>query len=116
MELYLSPARAGSGKTSTLYTALSAINDAIRKIITIEDPIEYQLRGINQIEVSEKSGLTFARGLRSILYLKHNLSWLVWRAGEHLMSNTYLLQRKYGIQPGGYVGCPVILQWSSSVR
>jgi type II secretion system protein E len=57
----------GSGKTSTLYTALSAINDEIRKIITIEDPIEYQLRGINQIQVSEKSGLTFARGLRSIL-------------------------------------------------
>ncbi|HZM02537.1 MAG TPA: GspE/PulE family protein [Candidatus Saccharimonadales bacterium] len=57
----------GSGKTSTLYTALNAINDAVRKIITIEDPIEYQLRGINQIQVSEKSGLTFARGLRSIL-------------------------------------------------
>jgi len=57
----------GSGKTSTLYTALSAINDTIRKIITIEYPIEYQLRGVNQIQVSEKSGLTFARGLRSIL-------------------------------------------------
>jgi len=57
----------GSGKTSTLYTALNEINDAVRKIITIEDPIEYQLRGINQIQVSEKSGLTFARGLRAIL-------------------------------------------------
>ena len=57
----------GSGKTSTLYTALSEINDAVRKIITIEDPIEYQLRGVNQIQVSEKAGLTFARGLRSIL-------------------------------------------------
>ena len=57
----------GSGKTTTLYTALNEINDAVRKIITIEDPIEYQLRGINQIQVSEKSGLTFARGLRSIL-------------------------------------------------
>lgn len=57
----------GSGKTSTLYTALNEINDAVRKIITIEDPIEYQLRGINQIQVSEKSGLTFARGLRSVL-------------------------------------------------
>jgi general secretion pathway protein E/type IV pilus assembly protein PilB len=57
----------GSGKTTTLYTALNEINDAIRKIITIEDPIEYQLRGINQIQVSEKAGLTFARGLRSIL-------------------------------------------------
>ena len=57
----------GSGKTSTLYTALSEINDSVRKIITIEDPIEYQLKGINQIQVSEKSGLTFARGLRAIL-------------------------------------------------
>ncbi|HRT08773.1 MAG TPA: GspE/PulE family protein [Candidatus Paceibacterota bacterium] len=57
----------GSGKTSTLYTALNEINDAERKIITIEDPVEYQLRGVNQIQVSEKAGLTFARGLRSIL-------------------------------------------------
>jgi type II secretory ATPase GspE/PulE/Tfp pilus assembly ATPase PilB-like protein len=57
----------GSGKTSTLYTALNEINDAVRKIVTIEDPIEYQLKGVNQIQVSEKAGLTFARGLRSIL-------------------------------------------------
>ena len=57
----------GSGKTSTLYTALNEINDSVRKIITIEDPIEYQLRGINQIQVLEKAGLTFARGLRAIL-------------------------------------------------
>jgi len=57
----------GSGKTSTLYTALNEINDSVRKIITIEDPIEYQLRGVNQIQVSEKAGLTFGRGLRSIL-------------------------------------------------
>jgi general secretion pathway protein E/type IV pilus assembly protein PilB len=57
----------GSGKTSTLYTALNEINDSERKIITIEDPVEYQLKGVNQIQVSEKAGLTFARGLRSIL-------------------------------------------------
>ena len=57
----------GSGKTSTLYTALNEINDEVRKIITIEDPVEYQLQGVNQIQVSEKAGLTFARGLRSIL-------------------------------------------------
>jgi general secretion pathway protein E/type IV pilus assembly protein PilB len=57
----------GSGKTSTLYTALNEINDFVRKIITIEDPVEYQLKGVNQIQVSEKAGLTFARGLRSIL-------------------------------------------------
>src|SRR6202050_1716695 len=57
----------GSGKTTTLYIALSAINDSETKIITIEDPVEYQLKGVNQIQVNEKSGLTFARGLRSIL-------------------------------------------------
>ena len=57
----------GSGKTTTLYTALNEINDSVRKIITIEDPIEYQLKGVNQIQVSEKSGLTFAKGLRAIL-------------------------------------------------
>jgi general secretion pathway protein E/type IV pilus assembly protein PilB len=57
----------GSGKTSTLYTALHEINDSVRKIITVEDPVEYQLKGVNQIQVNEKSGLTFARGLRSIL-------------------------------------------------
>lgn len=57
----------GSGKTTTLYAALSHINDIQRKIITIEDPIEYQLYGINQIQISRKAGLTFANGLRSIL-------------------------------------------------
>ncbi|OPZ22994.1 MAG: Type II secretion system protein E [candidate division BRC1 bacterium ADurb.BinA364] len=57
----------GSGKTTTLYAALAEINDLDRKIITIEDPIEYQMKGVNQIQVSEKAGLTFARGLRSIL-------------------------------------------------
>ncbi|MEI8235126.1 MAG: GspE/PulE family protein [Verrucomicrobiota bacterium] len=57
----------GSGKTTTLYSALTQINDTVRKIITIEDPVEYQLKGINQIQVSEKAGLTFGRGLRAIL-------------------------------------------------
>jgi type IV pilus assembly protein PilB len=57
----------GSGKTTTLYAALSEINDGEEKIITIEDPVEYQLDGIVQIPVNEKKGLTFARGLRSIL-------------------------------------------------
>jgi general secretion pathway protein E/type IV pilus assembly protein PilB len=57
----------GSGKTTTLYAALSRINDIERKIITIEDPVEYQLKGINQIQVATKAGLTFALGLRSIL-------------------------------------------------
>ncbi len=57
----------GSGKTTTLYAALSKINNADLKIITIEDPVEYQLRGINQIQVNVKSGLTFGAGLRAIL-------------------------------------------------
>lgn len=57
----------GSGKTTTLYAALSKINDVERKIITVEDPVEYQLRGVNQIQVNTKSGLTFGAGLRAIL-------------------------------------------------
>ncbi len=57
----------GSGKTTTLYAAISEINRGDDKIITIEDPVEYQLAGVLQIPVNEKKGLTFARGLRSIL-------------------------------------------------
>jgi len=57
----------GSGKTTTLYAAISEINHGQDKIITIEDPVEYQLTGVLQIPVNEKKGLTFARGLRSIL-------------------------------------------------
>jgi type IV pilus assembly protein PilB len=57
----------GSGKTTTLYACLSEIQSVEDKIVTIEDPVEYQLKGITQIPVNEKKGLTFARGLRSIL-------------------------------------------------
>jgi len=57
----------GSGKTTTLYAAINEINHGHDKIITIEDPVEYQLPGVLQIPVNEKKGLTFARGLRSIL-------------------------------------------------
>lgn len=57
----------GSGKTTTLYSAISEINNGQDKIITIEDPVEYQLPGVLQIPVNEKKGLTFARGLRAIL-------------------------------------------------
>jgi len=57
----------GSGKTTTLYAALAHANDSTRKIITIEDPVEYQLEGISQIQVREDIGLTFAGGLRSVL-------------------------------------------------
>lgn len=57
----------GSGKTTTLYAALNEVNTKEDKIITIEDPVEYQLAGVVQIPVNEKKGLTFAKGLRSIL-------------------------------------------------
>ena len=57
----------GSGKTTTVYAALSEINTGLEKIITIEDPVEYELPGVLQIPVNEKKGLTFAKGLRSIL-------------------------------------------------
>src|SRR2546423_15456394 len=57
----------GSGKTTTLYAALSQINTSDKNIITIEDPIEYQLRGIGQMQVNPKIDLTFAAGLRSTL-------------------------------------------------
>jgi len=57
----------GSGKTTTLYAALDFLNEDERVLTTIEDPVEYQLPGVNQIEVTPKAGLTFARGLRTIL-------------------------------------------------
>jgi type IV pilus assembly protein PilB len=57
----------GSGKSTTLYAALNEINDPERNIITIEDPVEYQMEGINQLQVNLKAGLTFASGLRSML-------------------------------------------------
>ena len=65
----------GSGKTTTLYAAVSEIRTEEDKIITIEDPVEYQIRGITQIPVNEKKGLTFARGLRSILRHDPTRSW-----------------------------------------
>ncbi|MFN3545126.1 MAG: GspE/PulE family protein [Thiobacillus sp.] len=65
--MFLVTGPTGSGKTTTLYAAISEINTGRDKIITIEDPVEYQLAGVLQIPVNEKKGLTFARGLRSIL-------------------------------------------------
>ena len=57
----------GSGKTSTLYATLGRLNDDARKIITVEDPVEYRLPGVNQVQIRPKAGLTFASGLRSML-------------------------------------------------
>lgn len=65
--MFLVTGPTGSGKTTTLYAAISEVNNGQEKIITIEDPVEYQLKGVLQIPVHEKKGLTFARGLRSIL-------------------------------------------------
>lgn len=63
----------GSGKTTTLYTALRELNDASLNIITLEDPVEYRLEGINQVQINSKAGLTFANGLRSILRQDPNI-------------------------------------------
>jgi general secretion pathway protein E len=65
--MFLVTGPTGSGKTTTLYAAISEINHGNDKIVTIEDPVEYQLPGVLQIPVNERKGLTFARGLRSIL-------------------------------------------------
>ena len=65
--IFLVTGPTGSGKSTTLYSALKRINSSVRKIITIEDPIEYQLDGINQIHVNPQIGLTFAAGLRHIV-------------------------------------------------
>lgn len=65
--MFLVTGPTGSGKTTTLYGALSEVNDGVSKIITIEDPVEYGVKGVTQIPVNQKKGLTFAKGLRSIL-------------------------------------------------
>jgi general secretion pathway protein E len=65
--IFLVTGPTGSGKTTTLYAALDKINSADRKILTVEDPVEYQLKGVNQIAVKPKIGLTFANGLRHIV-------------------------------------------------
>lgn len=63
----------GSGKSSTLYTSLNSVKSATNNIITIEDPIEYQLEGVNQVQINTKAGVTFAGGLRSILRQDPNI-------------------------------------------
>jgi general secretion pathway protein E len=65
--LFLVTGPTGSGKTTTVYATLAEIHDGLEKIITIEDPVEYELQGVLQIPVNERKGLTFARGLRSLL-------------------------------------------------
>ncbi|MBP8267434.1 MAG: ATPase, T2SS/T4P/T4SS family [Albidovulum sp.] len=65
--LFLVTGPTGSGKTTTLYTALSHLNTKARKIVTVEDPVEYSLPGIQQVQVHEAIGLTFARVLRGVL-------------------------------------------------
>src|SRR6266571_3891618 len=63
----------GSGKTSTLYASLNSIKSPVKNIITVEDPIEYQLEGINQVQINTRAGVTFAAGLRSILRQDPNI-------------------------------------------
>ncbi len=63
----------GSGKTTTLYSTLTELNSQTQNIITIEDPVEYRLQGINQVQVNNKAGMTFANGLRSVLRQDPNI-------------------------------------------
>src|SRR5258708_34917059 len=63
----------GSGKSSTLYTALNWVRSSTNNIITVEDPIEYQLEGVNQVQINVRAGITFAAGLRSILRQDPNI-------------------------------------------
>jgi type II secretory ATPase GspE/PulE/Tfp pilus assembly ATPase PilB-like protein len=65
--MFLVTGPTGSGKSTTLYTALTSIDTVVKKVVTIEDPVEYYLKGVNQIHVKPKIGLTFANGLRSIV-------------------------------------------------
>jgi len=69
MEWYSISGPTGAGKTTTLYAAINSLDRVGRNIITTEDPVEYRFRGINQIQVNQKAGLTFASALRSILRL-----------------------------------------------
>ena len=63
----------GSGKSTTLYSTLTNINNPNKNIITVEDPVEYRIEGVNQVAVNNKAGLTFANGLRSILRQDPNI-------------------------------------------
>jgi len=65
--MFLSSAPTGAGKTTTLYAALDTIKSTTKKIITLEDPVEYQLAGISQAQLNVKAGITFENGLKSIL-------------------------------------------------
>jgi general secretion pathway protein E len=73
--IFLVTGPTGSGKSTTLYSALKRINLPDKKIITIEDPVEYQMDGINQIHVNPQIGLTFASGLRHIVRQTRTSSW-----------------------------------------
>jgi type II secretory ATPase GspE/PulE/Tfp pilus assembly ATPase PilB-like protein len=84
----------GSGKTTTLYAALAQANDEGRKIITFEDPIEYQLEGTVQIQVREQIGLTFAAGLRSVLRHDPDLVFSTLHTNDSVSTVTRLLEMR----------------------
>ncbi len=92
----------GSGKTTTLYAALSEIKNDEDKIITVEDPVEYQIKGITQIPVNEKKGLTFARGLRSIL--RHDPDKIM--VGEIRDQETAQIAINAALRPGTWSSPP----------
>src|SRR5688500_20131800 len=86
----------GSGKTTTLYAAITKMNIKEDKLITIEDPVEYQLPGVVQIPVNEKKGLTFARGLRSILRHDPDKIMVGERSEERRVGKEYMDETTQG--------------------
>ena len=85
--IFLVTGPTGSGKSTTLYSALNVINKSDRKIITVEDPVEYQLKGINQVQVQRDVGMTFSAALRSMLRQAPNIIMV----GEIVYSNYHIV-------------------------